>query len=202
MCSTRAARRRLKTLAALLPLTILLLAPAVRAEGPGDAWVSVRSPRYLFAGNAPAGDVRRAAARFELFTAAFFELFPAFGAHASVPTRVFVFKGYESFRPFRPRYDGETADFKGYFQSGADVNHICVPLALSNEDSRQVHSHEAVHPLRAPNRANMRFVLAQVHLRRGDSSAARESLERVAGGSANPRLRAMALGLLKGMAGK
>jgi hypothetical protein len=32
--------------------------------------------------------------------------------------------------------------------------------------------------------------------------AARESLERVAGGSANPRPRAMALGLLKGLEGK
>ena len=145
----RAARRRVQTLAALLPLTTLMLTSTARAAGPGDAWVSVRSPRYLFVGNAPEADVRRAAARFELFTAAFSELFPAQGAHASVPTRVFVFKDYESFRPFRPRYDGETADFKGYFQAGGDVNHICVPLALSNEDSQQVHNHEAVHLLLA-----------------------------------------------------
>lgn len=149
MCSTRAARRRLKAFAALLPFTTLLLATAARAEGPGDSWVSVRSPRYLFVGNAPPSDVRRAAARFELFTAAFSELFPALGAHASVPTRVFVFKDYESFRPFRPLYDGETADFKGYFQSGADVNHIAVPLTLTGEDSQQVHNHEAVHLLLA-----------------------------------------------------
>ena len=149
MRQTRAARRRLRTLAALLPLTTLLLTPAARAARAADAWVSVRSPRYLFVGNAPEADVRRAAARFELFAAAFSELFPALGAHATVPTRVFVFKDYESFRPFRPLYDGETADFKGYFQAGGDVNHICVPLALSNEDSQQVHNHEAVHLLLA-----------------------------------------------------
>lgn len=150
MRSTRAARRRLRALAALLPLTALLLTPpAARAEDAGGAWVSVRSPRYLFVGNAPAAEVRRAAARFELFAAAFSELFPAQGAHAGVPTRVFVFKDYESFRPFRPLYDGNPADFKGYFQSGADVNHIAVPLALAGEDSQQVHNHEAVHLLLA-----------------------------------------------------
>ena len=149
MRSTPAARRRLKAFAALLPLTTLLATPAAHAQSTGDAWVSVRSPRYLFVGNAPAADVRRAAARFELFAAAFSELFPAQGAHATVPTRVFVFKDYESFRPFRPLYDGNPADFKGYFQSGADVSHICVPLALAGEDSQQVHNHEAVHLLLA-----------------------------------------------------
>jgi tetratricopeptide (TPR) repeat protein len=145
----RAARRRLRAFAALLPFTTLLLPQPARPQAAADSWVSVRSPRYLFVGNAPAADVRRAAARFELFAAAFSELFPALGAHDSVPTRVFVFKDYESFRPFRPLYDGETADFKGYFQSGADVNHICVPLALANEDSQQVQNHEAVHLLLA-----------------------------------------------------
>ena len=149
MRSRRAARRRLRAFAAALPLTTLLLAQAARAGAPGDVWVSVRTPRYLFVGNAPEADVRRAAERFELFTAAFSELFPALGAHAQIPTRVFVFKDYESFRPYRPLYDGETADFKGYFQSGGDVNHIAVPLVLSNEDSQQVHNHEAVHLLLA-----------------------------------------------------
>ena len=149
MRSAPAARRRLQAFAALLPLTTLLATSSARAEGPAGAWVSVRSPRYLFVGNAPEADVRRAAARFELFAAAFSELFPAQGAHATVPTRVFVFKDYESFRPFRPLYDGETADFKGYFQAGGDVNHICVPLALAGEDSQQVHNHEAVHLLLA-----------------------------------------------------
>jgi tetratricopeptide (TPR) repeat protein len=148
MRSSCAARRRFRTFAALLPLTTLLLAPAARARS-GDVWVSVRSPRYLFVGNAPAADVRAAAARFELFAAAFSELFPALGAHAEVPTRVFVFKDYESFRPFRPLRGGDPADFKGYFQPGADVNHIVVPLALSGEDSQQVHNHEAVHLLLA-----------------------------------------------------
>ena len=149
MRSNCAARRRLKALAALLPVTTLLLAPTARAQGASDPWVSVHSPRYLFVGNAPAAEVRSAAERFELFTAAFSELFPAQGAHAGVPTRVFVFKDYESFRAFRPLYDGGAADFKGYFQAGADVNHIVVPLALSDEDSQQVHNHEAVHLLLA-----------------------------------------------------
>lgn len=149
MRSNRAGRRRLQTLAALLPLTTSLLVPAARAQVAGDTWVSVRSPRYLFVGNAPAAEVRRAAARFELFAAAFSELFPALGAHAEVPTRVFVFRDYESLRPFRPLHEGSPADFKGYFQPGADVNHIVVPLALSDEDAQSVHNHEAVHLLLA-----------------------------------------------------
>lgn len=149
MRPTTAARRRLQAFAALLPLATSLLATAARAESPTDAWVSVRTPRHLFVGNAPAEEVRRAAARFELFASAFSELFPAVGAHAPVPTRVFVFRDYESFRPFRPLYDGDAADFKGYFQPGADVNHIVVPLALAGEDSQQVHNHEAVHLLLA-----------------------------------------------------
>jgi Tfp pilus assembly protein PilF len=52
----------------------------------------------------------------------------------------------------------------------------------------------------APNRADMLFVLAQIHLRRGDATGARASLEQVAAGSANPRLRAMAEAMLKEMA--
>ena len=149
MRPTHAARRRLKAFAALLPLTASLLAPAARAQSPDGEWVSVRTPRYLFVGNAPEEEVRRAAARFELFASAFSELFPALGAHADTPTRVFVFKDYESFRPFRPLYDGDAADFRGYFQPGADVNHIAVPLALAGDDPQQVHNHEAVHLLLA-----------------------------------------------------
>ena len=149
MRSNFVARRRLRALAALLPLTPLLLASTARAQGAGDVWVSVRSPRYLFVGNAPAAEVRSAAERFELFATAFSELFPAQGAHAGVPTRVFVFKDYESFRPFRPLYGTDPSDFKGYFQSAADVNHIAFPLALSGEDSQLVHNHEAVHLLLA-----------------------------------------------------
>ncbi|HLL74352.1 MAG TPA: tetratricopeptide repeat protein, partial [Pyrinomonadaceae bacterium] len=56
---------------------------------------------------------------------------------------------YESFRPYRPLHGGDPADFKGYFQPGADVNHIVVPLALAGEDSQVVQNHEAVHLLLA-----------------------------------------------------
>lgn len=97
--------------------------------------MSVRSPHYLFVGNAGEEAVMRVAARFELFRATFSGLFPAFGLHAPIPTRVIVFKNYQSFRSFRPLSNERPMDFTGYYQPGLDVNYITLSLDIKAEDT-------------------------------------------------------------------
>lgn len=133
---------------AITTVAVLLFALAPAMAGAKEAWVSVRSPRYLLIGNADEHEVRRAATRFELFRSTFSELFPAFGLNSRVPVRLIVFKDFESYRAFRPLDGGgRPADFAGYFQPGADANYITLPLGGKAEDAYAVAFHEFVHLL-------------------------------------------------------
>jgi tetratricopeptide (TPR) repeat protein len=130
-------------------LALVLLTLAATGARAKETWVSVRTPHYLFVGNASETDVREVAARFELFRAAFAELFPAFGLHTTLPTRVLVFKDFDSYRPYRPVRRERPVDFTSYFQAGLDVNYIALPLGLAAEDAYAVPFHESVHLLLA-----------------------------------------------------
>ncbi|HYY42296.1 MAG TPA: hypothetical protein VE775_06145, partial [Pyrinomonadaceae bacterium] len=75
-------------------LWLALSAPAAEARNAAkdSAWLSVRSPNYLFVGDAAAADMQQIARCFEQFRAVFAAQFPAAGLHATVPTVVFVFR--------------------------------------------------------------------------------------------------------------
>jgi len=112
-----------------------------------ESWVGVRSPHYLLVGNTTESELREVAIRFEQFRKAFSQLFPASGLASSVPTTVVVFKDYDSYKDFRPLYQGRPTDFISYFQSGLDINYIALPLDRDRESLYVKLFHESVHLL-------------------------------------------------------
>lgn len=129
---------------AAFALCLLLTPSAARAK---DAWVGVRSPHYLLVGDTTESELREVAIRFEQFRNAFAQLFPASGLSSSVPTTVVVFKDYDSYKEFRPLYQGKPTEFVSYFQSGLDVNYIALPLDRDRESLYVKLFHESVHLL-------------------------------------------------------
>jgi FimV-like protein len=129
---------------AALGCCLLLASSAAQAK---DTWVGVRSPHYLLVGDTTESELREVAIRFEQFRHAFAQLFPASGLSSSVPTTVVVFKDYDSYKDFRPLYQGKPTDFISYFQSGLDVNYIVLPLDRDRESLYVKLFHESVHLL-------------------------------------------------------
>jgi FimV-like protein len=112
-----------------------------------ETWVGVRSPHYLLVGDTTGSEIREVAIRFEQFRKAFSQLFPASGLSSSVPTTVVVFKDFDSYRDFRPLYQGRPTEFVSYFQSGLDTNYIALPLERDRESLYGKLFHESVHLL-------------------------------------------------------
>ena len=131
-------------LCAAIGFCLLLSASVATAK---DSWVGVRSPHYLLVGDTTESELREVAIRFEQFRNAFAQLFPASGLSSSVPTTVVVFKDYDSYRDFRPLYQGKPTEFISYFQSGLDVNYIALPLDRDRESLYVKLFHESVHLL-------------------------------------------------------
>ena len=141
--SVRVARR---VLAAFCFLFVVSPAAVAAATAKG-AWVGVRSPHYLLVGDTTESELREVAVRFEQFRNAFAQLFPASGLRSSVPTTVVVFKDFDSYKDFRPLYQGRPTDFVSYFQSGLDINYIALPLGRDRESLYVKLFHESVHLL-------------------------------------------------------
>lgn len=112
-----------------------------------DNWVGVRSPNYLLVGDAAESEIREVAIRFEQFRNHFSQLFPASGLASSVPTTVVVFKDFDSYKDFRPLYQGRPTGFISYFQAGLDINYIALPLDRDRESLYVKLFHESVHLL-------------------------------------------------------
>jgi FimV-like protein len=123
---------------------LLLSASAATAK---DLWAGVRSPHYLVVGDTTESELREVAIRFEQFRNAFAQLFPASGLSSPVPTTVVVFKDYDTYKDFRPLYQGKPTEFISYFQSGLDVNYIALPLDKDRESLYVKLFHESVHLL-------------------------------------------------------
>jgi FimV-like protein len=131
-----------RALAACCVLFVLSHAAAAK-----ETWVGVRSPNYLLVGDASEREIREVAIRFEQFRKAFSQLFPASGLASSVPTTVVVFKDFDSYRDFRPHYQGRPTEFLSYFQSSFDINYIALPLGGDGESLYVKLFHESVHLL-------------------------------------------------------
>jgi FimV-like protein len=125
-----------------------VVSPAVMAATAArGAWVGVRSPHYLLVGDTTESELREVAIRFEQFRNAFAQLFPASGLSSSVPTTVVVFKDFDSYKDFRPHYQGRPTEFISYFQAGLDSNYIVLPLDRDRESLYVKLFHESVHLL-------------------------------------------------------
>jgi len=148
-CTRKRAGRALlgRALAAFCLVLAVSQATVVAAGAARDGWTSVRSPHYLLVGDATEGELREVAIRFEQFRKAFSQLFPASGLASSVPTTVVVFKDFDTYKEFRPHYQGRPTEFISYFQSGLDINYIALPLDRDRESLYAKLFHESAHLL-------------------------------------------------------
>src|SRR5688572_20385511 len=83
-----------------------------------DKWLSVRSRNFLLVGSGSESQIRRVGRDLEEFRAAFVSLFPWAGKESMVGTTVVVFRNDQTFRPFKPLYEGKPANVAGFFQAG------------------------------------------------------------------------------------
>ena len=112
-------------------------------------WTRVRTRHFVVIGDAPAESVNRIAAHLETVRAALIHLLPAhyFAAHA--PSIVIVFRDESSYAPFKPPHrDRRAPDIAGYFQAGADGDHITLHAGHADESTTlRVAAHEYTHEL-------------------------------------------------------
>ncbi len=108
-----------------------------------EKWVSVRSEHFTVIGNASDGDVREASIRLEQYYSVLARLFVE--KPSAVPTTVFVFRNDESFKPFKPLYQGKPTQVAGYFQPGRDLNYIAFSAARKGASPYRTVFHELVH---------------------------------------------------------
>ena len=110
-----------------------------------DTWRSVRTNNLFVIGNADAEKLRVLATWLEFFHGAFSRLVSRNVLDSSVPTTVVLFRDDASFQPFKPLYQGRTANVAGYFQAGDDVNYIAISLDPSEGNPFSTAFHEYIH---------------------------------------------------------
>jgi tetratricopeptide (TPR) repeat protein len=132
-------KRTLLIITALLSLAV----PAAAA----DKWTQVQSKNFTLVGNATANEIREVAEGMEVFRTAFSKFFNL-REGSSTATTVVVFKTDDSFKPFKPLYQGKPANIAGFFQGGQDMNLIA--LSADMQTPRVIY-HEYVHRLMADN---------------------------------------------------
>ena len=113
-----------------------------------DKWLTIHSKNFLLVGNASEAEIRRIGKTLEEFRSAVAMVFPKMDQTSPVPTTILVFKNDESFKPFKPLYQGEPSNALAFFQPGEDVNYIAV---TANLGAPNVVLHEYVHFLLREN---------------------------------------------------
>lgn len=140
----------MKRCALFLALFVCLLALALpsHAAPAKDTWTSVRSKNFQLIGNAGEKEIRQVATRLEQFRFVFTQLFPKAKFNSPVPTTVVVFKSDNSYKPYKPLYNGKPASVSGYFIPGPDMNYITLTSERYGEESPYAPIfHEYVHLL-------------------------------------------------------
>jgi len=113
-----------------------------------DKWLSIQTRNFVLVGNAGEADIRQAGRMLEEFRTAVSTVFPRMDQDSSVPTTIMVFKNDESFKPYKPLYNGKPGNLLAFFQPGEDVNYIAVTATLP---SPAIVLHEYVHFLLREN---------------------------------------------------
>ena len=114
---------------------------------PADAsakWTRLRSPNFVFIGEANEGRIRRTAQRLERFREMLARVLPDAAAVSSAPTIVVVFPDTHAFAPFVP--PGRSSDLVGYSVSWEDINFIAMNAGRA-ELADSIVFHEYTHLL-------------------------------------------------------
>lgn len=131
-----------------LCLCLCVLALSAKPAFAADKWLTIHSKNFLLVGNASEAEIRRTGKTLEEFRSAVAMVFPKMDQTSPVPTTILVFKNDESFKPFKPLYQGEPSNALAFFQPGEDVNYIAV---TANLGAPNVVLHEYVHFLLREN---------------------------------------------------
>jgi tetratricopeptide (TPR) repeat protein len=139
-------KRSALRLATLLCLVLVAqVSSLARDTETAEIWTSVRSKNFLLVGNASEKEIRQVGARLEQFRDALTRLFAGAGVPSSVQTTVVVFRSEETYRPFKPLYEGTPSNVAGYFQSGPDMNYITITIDGNTARPYATIFHEYVH---------------------------------------------------------
>jgi tetratricopeptide (TPR) repeat protein len=111
-----------------------------------DNWFLLRTRNFNVVSNANEGRTREMALRLEQFLSVFAKVFNM-RTQSPVPITVLVFKSDDSFKPFKPLYNGKPANLAGYFQSGEDENMIALNIEANEQRPLATIFHEYTHLL-------------------------------------------------------
>ena len=134
---------RLKAAVRLACIAVLLVATNAQAK---DKWINLTTKNFNIVSNAGEGETRRLALRLEQFHFVFSKLFNL-PMERAVPVTVMVFKHDDSFKPYKPLYNGKPANLAGYFQGGEDENLIAVNISAHQDRPMSLIYHEYTHLL-------------------------------------------------------
>ncbi len=143
----------------LLFLCALLFSSAEAQLTGKNRWVNVKSKSFNIIGDATEKDLRDVAKQLEQFRETFRVLFKNMNHNSSTETNVVVFRGADSFRPFRiKRPDGKPDErVAGYFLRGETRNYIALSTQYSKEDVYGIVFHEYIHYLMDNNLGRARL---------------------------------------------
>src|SRR4030095_7919057 len=90
-----------------------------------DVWNKVQTKNFTLIGNVSDGDMRKIGFKLEQFRETLSYILPKAKINTPIPTTVVLFKSDQSFRPFKPRYQGKIKEnVGGYFLPGQHMNYI------------------------------------------------------------------------------
>lgn len=127
----------------LFSFVVIALASAPIAAK--DKWVNLTTAHFNIISNADEGETRRVARKLEQFRLFVFSTLFNDQATASLPVTVLVFKNDDSFKPYKPLYNGKPANVAGYFQKGDDENLIALTVGVKDERPLRTVFHEYMH---------------------------------------------------------
>jgi tetratricopeptide (TPR) repeat protein len=131
-----------------------------------DKWINLTTKNFNIISNASESDTRKVVLKLEQFHYVFSKLFNL-PLVRPIPTTVMVFKSDDSFKPFKPLYNGKPANLSGYFQPSQDENLIALNISGNEQRPFSVIFHEythlATHETRRPWPLWLKEGLAEVY---------------------------------------
>ncbi|MBI3654782.1 MAG: tetratricopeptide repeat protein [Acidobacteria bacterium] len=98
-----------------------------------DKWLNLQTKNFNIVSNADEDNTRELALKLEQFRAVFAKIFKL-PMTSAIPVTVVVFKNDDSYKPFKPLYNGKPANVAGYFQRDEDENLITLDLSAKSEE--------------------------------------------------------------------
>jgi tetratricopeptide (TPR) repeat protein len=114
-------------------LVCLFLFSIVLPVAAKDKWLNLRSKNFNVISNADEGETRKLVLKLEQFRFVFSQLLKSADT-SPLPITVVVFKNDDSYKPFKPLYNGKPANISGYFLRSTDENLITLDISSRREE--------------------------------------------------------------------